>query len=135
MTPAVPPLPTPWNFPFHVVIGNQTSKRTAGFVSATTRQNAGRLLSACDPGGVNDGPAISATDSIVVSGSAAFVSAAHCAPVIAGGGASEAADGEATKTATAAARGNTDAEMMSTRRMTPPLDRRGLLSSADSAMQ
>src|SRR5262245_41021104 len=79
MMPAVPPLPTPWNLPFHVVIGSHTSYRTDGFVTATTRQNAGRLFSAGVPGGVKDGPVTSAADSIAVSVNTRFFSAAHCA--------------------------------------------------------
>src|SRR6185312_6594992 len=43
MEPAVPPLPTPWNLPFQVWSGSQTSNRIAGLVVAVTRQNAGRL--------------------------------------------------------------------------------------------
>src|ERR1700694_803435 len=39
MTPAVPPLPTIWNFPFQPVpVGIHTSNRTAGLVTPTTRQ-------------------------------------------------------------------------------------------------
>src|SRR5216683_1897081 len=37
MTPAVPPLPTIWNLPFQPSLGIQTSKRTAGVVTPTTR--------------------------------------------------------------------------------------------------
>src|SRR2546426_8048853 len=38
MTPAVPPLPTIWNFPFQPVLGIHTSNCTAGKVTPTTRQ-------------------------------------------------------------------------------------------------
>src|SRR5437899_11073333 len=38
MTPAVPPLPTIWNLPFQPSLGIQTSNRTAGLVTPTTRQ-------------------------------------------------------------------------------------------------
>ena len=39
MTPAVPPLPTSWNFPFQLVpVGIHTSNCTAGLVTPTTRQ-------------------------------------------------------------------------------------------------
>src|SRR5579864_3279911 len=46
--PANPPLPIPCSLPFHPETGSQTSslmsESGAGFASATTRQNAGRLL-------------------------------------------------------------------------------------------
>src|SRR5580658_7105714 len=66
MTPAHPPLPTAWNFPFHPEAGSQTSilmsESSLGFKVAATRQNAGRSLKPTAgaavppkvlPGGVN----------------------------------------------------------------------------------
>src|SRR5258706_4135832 len=78
MIPAVPPLPTPWNLPFQLAIGSQTSNVTAGALTATTRQNAGRLRIAVVPsGGVNAGPGTSSADLIVVSGSRSLARFAH----------------------------------------------------------
>src|SRR5205814_9090317 len=44
-------------------------KGNAGFVTAATRQNRGRLLMACDAGGVNDGALTASAVLSVVSGS------------------------------------------------------------------
>jgi hypothetical protein len=48
MTPAHPPLPTAWNFPFHPLASSQTStlmsESVDGFSVADTRQNAGSFL-------------------------------------------------------------------------------------------
>src|SRR5205807_1800901 len=48
MTPAQPPLPTAWNFPFHPTAGSQTSilmsESDDGVSVAATRQKAGRRL-------------------------------------------------------------------------------------------
>src|SRR6202034_3871892 len=48
ISPANPPLPIPCSLPFHPETGSQTSslmsESEVGFASATTRQNAGRLL-------------------------------------------------------------------------------------------
>src|SRR5262249_6745177 len=54
--------------PFQPAIGSHTSNFTAGLVTPATRQNAGRPLIACEPGGVNDGPPTSSADVICVSG-------------------------------------------------------------------
>src|SRR5436190_2464457 len=77
MTPAVPPLPTSWNFPFQLVpVGIHTSNCTAGLVTPTTRQ----IGSATVPTGLGFAPAGSAVALVmVVSGSA---SAARAAQVI-----------------------------------------------------
>src|SRR2546426_2666932 len=54
--PAEPPEPSPRKLPFHVVAGIQTSTPIAevlvGASVAATRQNAGRLSSVPEPGGV-----------------------------------------------------------------------------------
>src|SRR5262245_31581013 len=50
IVPAHPPLPTPWNFPFHPDVGSQTSilmsESLEGFNVAATRQNDGRARNA-----------------------------------------------------------------------------------------
>src|SRR5215813_12820469 len=58
----------PSNFPFHVARGNHTSNRTEGLLTPTTRQNTGMSLRVVPSGGVKDGPVVSRTDSIFVSG-------------------------------------------------------------------
>ena len=87
MMPAVPPFPTPWNFPFQPFRGSQTSKRIDGFADAISRQNAGRLASAVPPGGVNDGPFTTTADSMAVSGNGVLASAAHISGVMTSRGA------------------------------------------------
>src|ERR1039457_2507015 len=56
MDPAKPPLPTPWNLPFQLEAGIQTSKWISesdeGLITPATRQNAGRLDMALPLGGV-----------------------------------------------------------------------------------
>src|SRR6266545_4193662 len=55
MAPAQPPLPTPWNFPFHAGAGSQTSilmsESDEGISVAATRQKAGRRLNCCTAAG------------------------------------------------------------------------------------
>src|SRR5437899_7040773 len=75
--PALAPLPTPWNLPFQPVSGSHTSNLTAGLVTPATRQNSGRPLIACEPGGVNEGPRTSSADVMVVSGNVIVFSSAH----------------------------------------------------------
>src|SRR5262245_43174621 len=87
MTPAVPPLPTPWNLPFQVVAGSQTSILTAGDIVAVTRQNAGRLGSAALPGGVYEPAGMDWVPVTVVIGSinvASWSQVIGAAPAIAG---------------------------------------------------
>src|SRR4051812_29410462 len=75
--PAFAPLPTPWNLPFQLSSGSQTSNLTAGLVTAATRQKAGSPVMACDPGGVNGAPRTSSADVIFVSGNAIDARSAH----------------------------------------------------------
>src|SRR5215813_938239 len=77
IVPAEPPFPTPSNFPFQVVSGSHTSNWIAGLVTATTLQKGGISLSVAAPGGVNDGPVTSRTDSIFVSASCTDSSPPH----------------------------------------------------------
>src|SRR5262249_13939597 len=55
MVPAQPPLPTPWNLPFHAWTGSQTSilmsESDEGVRVAATRQNAGNWLNCCTAAG------------------------------------------------------------------------------------
>src|SRR4051812_20926420 len=67
--PALAPFPTVWNFPFQPLAGSQTSKFTAGLVTAATRQKAGRLAIGDPSPTASDGPATSSALRIVVSGS------------------------------------------------------------------
>src|SRR5262245_60889592 len=78
MEPAQPPLPTPWNLPFHPDAGIQTSslmsESVVGATVAATRQNAGTsgiAWAAWLPaaGGVNDPAGTSWAMVIVVLGS------------------------------------------------------------------
>src|ERR1700682_5843020 len=62
MTPAVPPLPTIWNLPFHPELGNHTSNCTAGFVTPTTRQ----IGTAMVPTGFGFAPAGRSSASVMV---------------------------------------------------------------------
>src|SRR5207245_311256 len=87
-----PPLPTPWNFPFHAAAGIQTSilmsESADGIRVAATRQKAGRLsnrgaFAGCavvTPGSANCPAATSCADVIVVFGSVSFARASHDAP-------------------------------------------------------
>src|SRR5437879_9472977 len=77
MTPAKPPLPTAWNFPFHPQTGSQTSilmsESLEGANTAPTRQNPGRVenCEAAGPpavGGVKAPAATVFADVIVVFG-------------------------------------------------------------------
>src|SRR6188508_674737 len=86
MDPANPPVPTPWNFPFHVLpSGIQTSKlmceSAVGAATAATRQNAGTARGAAVPrgaGGVNVPAAASdVAETIEMSGIRRSVNAAH----------------------------------------------------------
>src|ERR1035438_3810456 len=56
MEPAKPPLPTPWNLPFQLEAGIQTSNWISesddGLMTPATRQKAGRLDRALPAGGV-----------------------------------------------------------------------------------
>src|SRR5216683_3085652 len=84
MTPAHPPLPTAWNFPFHPEAGSHTSilmsESVVGASVAATRQNAGRLANGPGPtpgprparpaGGVNCPAATGCAMVIVECGSA-----------------------------------------------------------------
>src|ERR1700677_3137083 len=80
MAPTHPPLPTPWNFPFHPSDGSQTSilmsESLLGRKVAATRQKAGRLLGETGDGmnpppGMLNAPAATVCASVmVVSGSA-----------------------------------------------------------------
>src|SRR5690349_12902624 len=65
MTPAQPPLPTPWNLPFQELAGSHTStlmsESDVGLIVTATRQKSGRSLyglaprpaACCAPGGRN----------------------------------------------------------------------------------
>ena len=57
MEPAYPPFPMPWNLPFQLAEGSQTSKRISesglGLMTPSTRQKAGRLGIGLKPGAVN----------------------------------------------------------------------------------
>src|SRR5580704_16727685 len=80
MAPTQPPLPTPWNLPFHPSDGSQTSilmsESLLGRKVAATRQKAGRLLGETGDGmnpppGIVNAPAATVCASVmVVSGSA-----------------------------------------------------------------
>src|SRR5580692_8198032 len=83
MTPAHPPLPTAWNFPFHPAAGSQTStlmsESSLGFKVAAMRQKAGRSLKSTAgagvppnvlPGGVNSPAATDWASVMVVFGRA-----------------------------------------------------------------
>ena len=68
----MPPLPETWNLPFQPSIGSQTSKLTAGSVTATTRQTAG--MSSGSPAVGASAPAATVTALVMVaSGSASAV--------------------------------------------------------------
>src|SRR5258708_40108062 len=74
MTPAVPPLPTIWNFPFQPLLGIHTSNCTAGLVTPTTRQ----IATGNVPTGFGLAPAGRGSASvIVVSGITAALRSAH----------------------------------------------------------
>src|SRR2546426_3323597 len=63
MTPAVPPLPTSWNFPFQLVpVGIHTSNCTAGLVTPTTRQ----IGTGSVPTGLGLAPAGRSSASVIV---------------------------------------------------------------------
>ncbi|SRR5258706_8599281 len=77
MTPANPPPPTAWNFPFQPDIGIHTSKLIAGVTFPTIRHAAGTgigrggcaVVASCAGGGVNGPAGTSDAEMIVVSGS------------------------------------------------------------------
>ena len=54
MTPAKPPFPDTWKFPFQPFSGSQTSKFIDGDVVPITRQIVGSCSGSFRPGGVND---------------------------------------------------------------------------------
>ena len=96
----MPPLPETWNLPFQPSIGSQTSKLTAGSVTATTRQTAG-MSSGSPPVGARAPDATVTALVMVVAGSASPVRVSHGAEA-----AGEAVSSAATAaTATTAARG------------------------------
>src|SRR5262245_49552115 len=94
MTPAQPPFPTAWNFPFQPDAGNHTSilmsESLVGASVAATRQNAGRSLNGFAPrppparpsaaGGVNAPGATDCEDVIVACGSDSDFRLSHVAP-------------------------------------------------------
>src|SRR5271166_4248131 len=95
MTPAHPPLPTAWNFPFHPEAGNQTSilisESSVGFRVAAMRQNAGRSLNLTAgaglppkalSGGMNSPAATGCARVIVVFDIASDAKLSHVAPHI-----------------------------------------------------
>src|SRR5436190_6318164 len=107
MVPALAPLPTPWNLPFQPATGIHTSNRTAGLLTAATRQNAGKSFSV-EPsrasGGVNDGPEMVSAAVMVVSARA--IEAIRSQVLPAGGELPCAASDAASATASSVATGN-----------------------------
>src|SRR5947209_8081659 len=83
MVPAKPPLPTPWNFPFHPEAGIQTSnwisESAVGLILPATRQKAGRFRIGFPPGGVNSPAGRGSAIVIDVFGSASEARFSHVA--------------------------------------------------------
>src|SRR3989442_10567576 len=100
--PAEPPEPSPRKLPFHVVAGIQTSTPIAevlvGASVAATRQNAGRLSSVPDPGGVKLPAGTDCVVMAVVPGGSAAARLSHGGAAKAGAGTKAIETKRATRT-------------------------------------
>src|SRR5262245_51939863 len=83
MEPAKPPLPMPWNLPFHPEAGIQTSnwisESAEGLMLPATRQNSGISGSGCPAGGVKLPAGESVAEAIAVCGRASDARLSHVA--------------------------------------------------------
>src|ERR1017187_10295996 len=98
MDPAKPPLPTPWNLPFQLAAGIQTSKLISesddGLMTPATRQKAGRLDTALPLVGVKPPAGTASARVMEVAGSSSLFRVSQV-------GAACAADGSPKQAATA----------------------------------
>src|ERR1022692_4980142 len=81
MEPAKPPLPAPWNLPFQLEAGIQTSnwisESDEGLITPATRQNAGRLDMALPLGGVKLPAGTDSARVMDVAGRSSLLRASH----------------------------------------------------------